>query len=227
MELSKRLKAIADMVEERTVADIGTDHGYLPIYLVKEKDVDRVIACDVNKGPLKKAEENISAFGVGDRIETRLGDGLEKVAPGETECITITGMGGMLMINILKEGSETVKSTKHLILQPQHDIPRVRDYIMSIGFMIDKEDMLIDEGKFYTVISAVKGEDKPYNEAELMFGRKLIETKNEYLKIYLDHRINKLETIAGNIEKSGSEGKDRLKEINEERDLCKEVIQWL
>ncbi|MBE6008240.1 MAG: SAM-dependent methyltransferase [Lachnospiraceae bacterium] len=227
MELSKRLKAIADMVEEKTSADIGTDHGYLPIYLIKEKGLERVIACDVNKGPLKKAEENISAYNVGEMIETRLGNGLEKVMPGEAECITISGMGGMLIISILKEGIETVKSASHLILQPQHDIPRVREYIMSIGFKIDKEDMLIDEGKYYTIISAVKGEDTPYNEVELMFGRKLIETKNVYLRQYLEHRAKKLETIALKIKEGGSEDNDRLKDIYEEHRLCKEVAKWL
>ena len=227
MELSKRLKAIADMVEEKTSADIGTDHGYLPIYLVKEKGLEKVIACDVNKGPLKKAEENISAFNVGDRIQTRLGNGLEKVSPGEVECITISGMGGMLIISILKDGIETVKSAGRLILQPQHDIPRVREYIMSIGFKIDKEDMLIDEGKYYTVISAVKGEDTAYSNIELMFGRKLIETKNIYLKKYLDHRMKKLETIAMKIKEGGSEDNDRLKDIYEEHRLCKEVEKWL
>ena len=227
MELSKRLKAIADMVEEKTSADIGTDHGYLPIYLVKEKGLEKVIACDVNKGPLKKADENISAYNVGDRIETRLGNGLEKVKPGEAECITISGMGGMLIISILKDGIETVKSAKHLILQPQHDIPKVREYIMSIGFMIDKEDMLIDEGKYYTIISAVKGEDTPYNDEELMFGRKLIETKNIYLKKYLEYRMKKLEMIAAKIKDGGSENNDRLKDIYEEHRLCKEVEKWL
>ena len=227
MELSKRLKAIADMVEEKTSADIGTDHGYLPIYLVKEKGLEKVIACDVNKGPLKKADENILAYNVGDRIETRLGNGLEKVKPGEAECITISGMGGMLIISILKEGLETVKEAKHLILQPQHDIPKVREYIMSIGFMIDKEDMLIDEGKYYTIISAVKGEDTPYNDEELMFGRKLIETKNIYLKKYLEYRMKKLEMIAAKIKDGGSENNDRLKDIYEEHRLCKEVEKWL
>ncbi len=227
MELSKRLKAIADMVEEESAADIGTDHGYLPIYLVKEKGLKRVIACDVNKGPLKKADENISAYGVGEFIETRLSDGLEKVAPGEADCITISGMGGMLIIKILEEGAQTVKSAKHLILQPQHDIPRVREYIMKNGFRIDKEDMLIDEGKFYTVISAVKGEDEPYSEIELMFGRKLIETKNVYLKKYLDYRIRKLEDIAEKIEKGSPSGSDKLKNILKEHRICKEVSEWL
>lgn len=228
MELSKRLAAVASMVKEKTVADIGTDHGYLPIYLVKEKGVKHVIACDINKGPLSKAEENIAFYGLGDKIETRLAAGLDKVKPGEAECITISGMGGMLIISILEKGKETVKSVKRIVLQPQKDIKSVRKYILDNGFMIEREDMLSDDGRFYTVISAVKGTDSPYTEEELMFGRRLIENKNVFLKAYLAERIEKTSKIITGIEKSGSEqSESRLQNLKYEYNLCEEVYKWL
>lgn len=227
MELSKRLYAIAQMVKEETAADIGTDHGYLPIFLVKEKGLKRVIACDVNKGPLKKAEENIAEYGVGEYIETRLGDGLERVKPGEAQCITISGMGGMLIIKILSDGIETVRSAKRIIVQPQHDIPRVRQFIMDIGFMIEDEAMVFEDGKYYTAISAVKGSDTPYDEKELLFGRRLIERKDECLKKYIEFRLEKLGSIIKEIEKNSNEDNDSLKKLVYEHTLCEEVYKWL
>lgn len=227
MELSKRLNAVAQMVKEETVADIGTDHGYLPIYLVSEKGLKRVIACDVNKGPLNKAKENINERGLSDYIETRLGNGLEKVKPYECECITISGMGGMLVISILENGFETVKSAKRLVLQPQHDIPRVREYVLKNGFKIEDEKMLVEDGKTYTVINAVKGEEAPYSEAELAFGRVLIKRKDRELYSYIVRRKEKLEKIMENIREKGDLESDRFKELEREHSLCGEVLKWL
>lgn len=227
MELSKRLNAIAQMVKEETVADIGTDHGYLPIYLVSEKGLKKVIACDINQGPLNKAKENINERGLSDYIETRLGNGLEKVEPNECECITISGMGGMLVINILEEGKDVVESVKRLVLQPQHDIPKVREYVLKNGFKIEDEKMLVEDGKTYTVINAVKGEEEPYSEAELVFGRVLIERKDKELSSYVIRRKEKLEKIMENIKEKGDLKSDRFKELERERNLCGEVMKWL
>ena len=228
MELSKRLAAVAAMVQEKTIADIGTDHGYLPIYLVKNKSADRVIACDINKGPLTKAEENISLAGLNSKIETRLAPGLDKISPGEAECITISGMGGMLIISILENGKPTVKAAARLVLQPQKDIPRVRQYIARIGFRIDNETMLTEDDRFYTVISAVPGSEPAYTESELMFGRRLIEKKDPCLKAYIEYRMSKLSKIMTAIEKDGTEtAVNRLQNLKHEHKLCEEVYKWL
>ena len=228
MELSKRLAAVAAMVQEKTIADIGTDHGYLPIYLVKNKSADKVIACDINKGPLSKAEENISLAGLSGSIETRLAPGLDKISPGEAECITISGMGGMLIISILENGSAVVKTVTRLVLQPQKDISRVRQYIAHIGFRIDNEIMLTEDDRFYTVISAVPGSEPPYTEAELMFGRHLIEKKDPCLKAYIEYRMSKLSNIMTAIEKDGTEtAVNRLQNLKHEHKLCEEVYKWL
>ena len=97
MDISKRLQAVAGLVTRRSMADIGTDHGYVPLYLYEQRKIDRALACDLNKGPLEKAKENIAAMGAGGAIETRLGSGLLPVHTGEVESAVIAGMGGMLI----------------------------------------------------------------------------------------------------------------------------------
>jgi len=126
MDISKRLQKVAALVSYPTVADIGTDHGYVPIYLHKMGKVKKALACDVRKGPLEKAKENILLFQAQDDIETRLGSGLVPINPGEVETGVIAGMGGMLTVRILKDSPEVVASLKELILAPQHDVDEVR-----------------------------------------------------------------------------------------------------
>ena len=123
MELSKRLYAVASLVTEgASVADIGTDHGYIPIYLMKEGIASKVIALDINKGPLERARLHIVGNGLKGQIETRLSDGLCKVMPGEVDTMIAAGMGGALVIKILTEGKKVVDSLTACILQPQSEI---------------------------------------------------------------------------------------------------------
>ena len=106
MELSKRLQAVAAMVTEgNKLVDVGTDHGFLPIYLVKTKKIPKALAMDVNPGPLSRAREHIREYGLDTYIETRLSDGLKKLEPGEGQTLVLAGMGGGLMLRILKEGA--------------------------------------------------------------------------------------------------------------------------
>ena len=178
MSLSKRLKLIADLVTPGYVtADIGTDHGFVPIYLLRENIAPRVIAVDVSEGSLRKAEENAVYFhlaeGVQEKyiyngrkkkpvfasselIEFRLSDGLSGIEPGEAESIIIAGMGGMLMTRILNDGIAVVRSAKELILSPHRDLQTVIDFVESAGFDIAVREEFIDKKKNYTVIKAVR-----------------------------------------------------------------------
>lgn len=226
MEISKRLKTVAGEVKHSTVADIGTDHGYVPIYLVKNKLVVRAIACDINKGPLLKAKENIEANCLSGKIETRLGSGLTRIVVDEVESAVIAGMGGMLTIEILKESSEVVQSLKQLVLQPQLDIDSVRRYIHSIGFRIENEEMLIDEGKYYTVINAVRGEDESYNPCQYMFGKINLDKKSDVLKKYLIYRLGKLTGIKEEIKNSGTENSmKKISELENDIIIFKEALK--
>ena len=147
MELSKRLTAVAALVTPGSrLADVGTDHGYIPIWLVKNGRIPCAVAMDVNKGPLLRAEENIREEGLEEKIETRLSDGLKKLCPGEADAAVIAGMGGALTIYILEAASRVLPGMKELILQPQSEIAKVRRWLEDQGWQIAEEDMVEEDG---------------------------------------------------------------------------------
>lgn len=224
MELSERLKTVAGLVKYRSIADIGTDHGYIPCYLAYRNNIDKAIACDVNKGPLNKAAENVSHYGFGKIIETRLGSGLGPVNKGEAETVIIAGMGGLLICDILKKGADKLESVKQLILQPQRDIYSVRKLIHQLGFKIEDEKMLCEGGKYYTIISAVKGNEFYTDELYYYFGKKLIESKSEVLKEYITKRLNKYRNILENAGKKSDESAELI-ELKKSVDMFLEVLK--
>ena len=128
MRLSKRLETIVKQAAlvcgGEAAADVGTDHGFVPIRLIEEGAADRVIAMDVRKGPLERAKEHVIQFGMEAQIETRLSDGLEKLMPGEAKTVIIAGMGGELMLRILRDGEHVRKEIRHWILSPQSELWR-------------------------------------------------------------------------------------------------------
>lgn len=155
MELSKRLQTVANAVTPGSrVADVGTDHGYVPIYLVERGLCPGAIAMDVNEGPLARAEEHIRAEGLSDRIQTRKSDGLAALAPEETDAVVIAGMGGALMCRILQDATAFLEAGRELILQPQSEWFKVRRLLSASGYRITKEWFLEEEGKYYVVIKA-------------------------------------------------------------------------
>lgn len=140
------------MGDGNILADVGTDHGYVPIYLLEQKRIPRAIAMDINRGPLTRAEEHIRLYGMQDYIETRLSDGVEALAEGEAEAILIAGMGGGLVIHILTAGENICKGAGELILQPQSELSRVRKFLDENGYAVDREDMILEEGKYYPMM---------------------------------------------------------------------------
>ncbi len=158
-KLSKRLKAAADFVSEGSrVADIGTDHGFLPIYLIQTGRCRQAIAMDIRKGPLMRAQEHIAAAGLEAVIRTRLSDGMQELQAGEADSIVIAGMGGLTALHILEGAKHLEKDVKELILEPQSDIAKVRKYVREHKMYIDKEDLVYESGKFYPVLHVVPQE---------------------------------------------------------------------
>lgn len=150
------MKAVAGMVTTGGVlADIGTDHGYIPIALVQRQKITGAIAMDINKGPLARAQENIASARLGDYIQTRLSDGVAALGEGEADSILIAGMGGELVIHILSEGEKVCKAASELILQPQSDIRKVREYLRLHHYKIVDEDMICEDGKYYPMMRVV------------------------------------------------------------------------
>ena len=225
MDFSDRILTISKAVKYRSFADIGTDHGYVPISLIKSGIGDYGIACDINKGPLKIAKENIGNSMLSHKIETRLGNGIEPVETGEVETIIISGMGGLLIKDILDKDVEKTKSFKQLLLSPHSHVSKVREYLHSIGFKIDTEKMFVDEGKYYTLISALKGEEKYKSEVDYLFGKINIDEKSPVLKEYLEKGLSKLTQINALLIATGSENSlIKARENEKEIDLYKEGL---
>ncbi len=156
IQLSERMMCNAELVSSgNRLADVGTDHAYLPIYLLQTGKIPSAIAMDIKEGPLQRAREHIERFHLQDKIETRLSDGLCELLPDEAESVVIAGMGGMLVIQILKEAFARSFYPKELILQPQSDLPKVRTFLYHTGYRIIKETLLYEDGKVYFPMKAI------------------------------------------------------------------------
>lgn len=151
--LSERLMRIIDQVSiGQTLADVGCDHGYLPIWLIQHGRMQRAIAMDINEGPLQRAREHIAQESLGAYIQTRLSNGLEKLSPGEADAVVIAGMGGNLTIDILKRGEAVVRGLDQLILEPQSELSGVRAYLREKDYLVESEDLVLEDGKYYPIL---------------------------------------------------------------------------
>ena len=173
IELSARMAMNASLVPDGAkVADVGCDHGYVSLYLASKKACKKVIAMDINEGPLSHARKNIEKAGLSDCIDCRLSDGMQALNQGEVDTVLIAGMGGMLVCRILEQSPEVMQEVSTLVIQAQSDLCEVRKMIHKIGFFIEKEKFCMDAGKPYLVMRAVRGEEKtPYEPAEYEYGR--------------------------------------------------------
>lgn len=192
MELSRRLKAVADLVSEnKRVADIGCDHGYVSIYLASERKCKKVIAMDVNVGPLEHAKTNIEKFGLHKQIEARLSDGTKALKKDEVDTLLIAGMGGRLMNRILQDGFDSLGDFEELVLQPQSEVENVRAFLRKNNYQIVDENFVIEDGKNYPMIKAIKVPqveiDEQFFSIELqdLFGPVLLNKRPEDFVTYL------------------------------------------
>ena len=153
--LSGRLRTVAGMVTGGSrVCDVGCDHGFVPIYLVQQGISPSVLAMDLREGPLGAAREHVTAYGLEEQIETRLSDGLHNYTAGEADSLICAGMGGGLMRRILEAEREKTDSFREMILQPQSEIEKFRQFLRENGYGILDEEMIEEDGKFYQVIRA-------------------------------------------------------------------------
>lgn len=231
MKLSGRMRAVAGLVHVCGVlADVGTDHGYVPIALVAEGKVRSAIAMDIKEGPLARAGKNIADSRMEDRIETRLSDGVSALAVGEADSILIAGMGGRLVVRILDSGAAVCRSAKELILQPQSDPGKVREYLRENGYRIAGEDMVWEDGKFYPMLRALPGEeetrkgqaDPVVTAACDTYGPLLLAEKHPVLRRFLDVRKKQLSVVLdGLLGQPDSEAiAERIRQIRQELLYC-------
>jgi tRNA (adenine22-N1)-methyltransferase len=230
MQLSKRLQAVADLITPGSIAaDVGCDHAFTSIYLAEQKISPKIIAMDVNQGPIDRAKENIHKYGFQDQIEVRKSDGLEKLNQGEADSIIIAGMGGALINQILSERMEVVESVRELILQPQSEIHKVRQMLCDIHFIITGENMIKEDGKYYVMMKAepeysVKDRKAylPAQKEHFYYGRLLLEQKHPVLKEFLLWDLKICNDIMNQLDEGQKEASLlRREEIRERMDLIK------
>ncbi len=215
LELKGRLKLISDKVPQcKTVADIGTDHAYIPVYLIQQERCRKAIASDVRPGPVRAADRNISKYRLSHRIETRMGSGLETLNMSEADAIIIAGMGGTLLAELLESGADKIGGRAVLVLQPMNDLDVVRKWLYDHKYDIYDEELAAEGNKIYCVMSAVHtGQNKSYEDFQLHVGECLIKKSDPLLLPYCEMKIRQLERVLAQLARM--EDNQRLKDFHE------------
>ncbi len=229
MQLSKRLEMLIRLAGTgERAADIGTDHGMVPIELVRRGAFFRALASDVRKGPLAAADAHVREAGLAERITLRLGDGLKVLSPGEADVILISGMGGALMRRLLRDGEAAAKAARRLVLSPQSEIPEFRSFLQKNGYRITDEEIVFEDGKYYFLICAEPGMQEIWTGPERLYGKHLLNKGGVTLKAFLSHRITVMEEILRNLEKAETPKAERKRrETLEEITLAEEAQRTL
>ncbi|WP_080845027.1 tRNA (adenine(22)-N(1))-methyltransferase [Cytobacillus gottheilii] len=230
-KLSKRLETVANYIKEGSaIADIGSDHAYLPCYAVKKGLAKRAIAGEVVEGPFQSATRQVKSEGLEEVISVRKGSGLEVLEAGEADCITIAGMGGPLIASILEDGKHKLSGKERLILQPNISAIAIREWLLKNGWELIAEEILEEDGKIYEILVAEKG--NPHGsyhqlEKELLFGPFLFSEKSPVFIKKWEGELANWRKILMNLEKAaGSEENDQKKKELQKKILhAEEAIQ--
>ncbi len=227
MRLSDRLQTIANFIPKNTiVGDIGTDHGYIPIYLIENEISKKVIATDISKNSLDKIINCVKGTKYEKDIDMRLGDGLDPIKPFEVDTVVIAGMGGLLIRDILDKDKDKRDSITNFILQPNIATEELRKYLYENNFEIVDEKLVKEDGKFYEVIWAKKG--KAYVDQDIYYeiGEKLLANRDPLLEEFLNNRIQMNEEILKELEgKETQRTMDRYRELTENIRELKVVLK--
>lgn len=216
MKLDSRLIAIANLVRKNKIfADIGTDHAYLPVYLVENGIVNRAIAADLRVGPLENAKLAVESYNYSDKIELRLSDGLDNFKENEVEEIAVAGMGGLLISSFIERTTWLRNSDIHLILQPMTHVEELRKALFDNGFIIDNEVVAEDDDKLYIVLSVYfYGDATAYTDLDLIVGR-LSLNQDDLSKKYLSKIYEKYNKKLVALKKANKDCEDLEKIVGE------------
>ncbi|MFC7372551.1 tRNA (adenine(22)-N(1))-methyltransferase [Fictibacillus iocasae] len=228
--LSRRLTAVANHVENgMKVADIGSDHAYLPCYLAVQNKISFAVAGEVTDGPLQSAQEQVKSLQMEHVINVRKGDGLEVIAPGEVDAVTICGMGGILIASILEKGKDKLEGVSKLILQPNVAAKWVREWLEKEDWVLTAEEILKEDGKIYEVLVAEKAGTSPYSvqgkEKELLFGPYLLKEKSDVFQEKWSGEKKQWNNILSQMNNSESpETEQRKKDLQYKISLAEEIL---
>lgn len=211
---SLRLNEIFNLVDKNSiVADIGTDHGIIPIMLSKFNLAKKIIATDISENSLNKLKEKLKQNDNINNIETRVSDGLNSFFEYEIDTIIISGMGGILIKDILNTNLDIAKTAETLILSPNNSLDVVRKFLVNNNFKIIDEKDVFENSKYYQILKVTYGKDLFYEDYEYNYGKILIKNKSKNLKLFLENELNKYSLIIDKIEKSSMNTK-RIDDIN-------------
>ena len=223
--LSKRLHTVTNFVPKGSVlADIGSDHAYLPCYAIHKGIVDKAIAGEVADGPFTSAYNQVKQEGFQEQISVRKGDGLDVLAPGEATCITIAGMGGTLISSILERGKDKLEGTQRLVLQPNIQAINIRKWLLENDWELIDEEILEEDGKIYEILVAEKGNSEALytekKESELLLGPFLMKQCSDVFRKKWTAEMKHWRTIIEQLEKSGKTDSSQEKQKQLEKNIA-------
>ncbi len=217
--LTPRLQAVADYVPSQCrFADVGTDHAYLPVWLIGHGVIDSAVASDLRQGPLDHARATAGLYGFEDRFDFRLSDGLAAYVPHEIDCIAIAGMGGEAIRSILSAAPWTMEHTR-LILQPQTNIPELRQWLTESGYRIEEERIIREENRWYTVL-LVSGaaDDTRWTPGTRLTGNPLRWAEDSDRPAYLQFLLERLEKQIRGLKQASEPNTQRLTALTQAKE---------
>lgn len=226
MQLTPRLAAVAGLIPPGSkVADIGTDHAMLPIYLVKTNISPGVIATDINENPFLSACRQVQAYGAGGMVEVRKGDGLETLRSGEVDVIVVAGMGGNTIIGILERSPEVLAGIRRLVLQPMADPGSLRTWLAGNGWRLVGEELVKELDRFYVIMAAEPGEAPPEDGFMQEIGPLLVRKSSPVLIEYLEKIKEDYQRVLGGLARSRTEeSMEKAVEMTTKLSRIKELI---
>lgn len=229
MKIAERLKVTADKVKPGSfAADIGTDHAYIPIYIIKTGICDKAIATDVRTGPLERAKTNVRMYGLENNIELKQGWGLEPVYYDNIDCAILAGMGGYLICNILMRCRQKADKIDYFVLQPMQFTGVIRKYLYCNGFRIYDESLVKENNKIFEIIAAEHGHDNIDNEIYYDIGKSLIDKKDPLLGEFIQKKMDEINCILEKINPAKSDnGYKKIQECRMKLDEYEKILKYL
>lgn len=232
IELSPRLRCVGTLVPPACrYADVGTDHAYLPVWLLQHRIIEHAVVSDIRPGPLARAKQTAARYSLTDRMEFRLCSGLTGYTPEDADTISIAGMGGETIASILSAFSWTAQGDRRWILQPMSAVEDLRTYLNRNGFTIQREDLVQEGSIIYVTLLAAPGHDTPYTPAELWAGRQRPGESGPLRTQYLERLLTRTKRIIKGLERS-SAAKDALRRthyealVQELQEMQREWLAW-
>ena len=214
INISDRLKQVAHLAlkdNSNGIIDVGCDHALLDIYLLQNNENLRIVASDLREKPLESAKKNIEKYSFLNKIELKLQDGLG-ILDKDIDTVIISGMGEETIVDILNQGKEYLKQVKRLIISSNNKFPLIRKKILKMGFILNDEKIIYEEGKYYIIMEFVKG-DKEYSEEELFFGPILLNNKDDMFYKYFNYLRDVDKKILKDIPEDNNKREEILKEL--------------